>query len=113
MWIHVVIFTGIFFVEVAVRRGWIRLPALREKENRKWFLLVALVGNLLGGVLTWQNGGSVALKKGEPLLRAEDGVMYAQTLDAVIGEEELRLSIQVPGQDVEEEKEEQKEEAET
>lgn len=97
-----VILGGVFLVWTGVRTERIRFPALQNPENRKLFLIIALGGNLLGMALTWQRGTPRILKQGEFLERREDG-SYGETFQAKLEEEQVRIDIQVPEKEGQEE----------
>ena len=56
MWVHIVIFMVILGAFLAGKLG--RLPPWADNaEGQKLFVLVALTGNIIGMLLTFQSGG--------------------------------------------------------
>ena len=59
MWIHVVIFVMILCALTGWKKGWIPSYGIGGKDGIRLFAVVAIAGNLLGMILTLQNGGQV------------------------------------------------------
>ena len=59
MWVHVVIFVMILCALTGWKKGWIPSSGIGGKDGIRLFAVVAIAGNLLGMILTLQNGGQV------------------------------------------------------
>ena len=59
MWVHVVIFVMILCALTGWKKGWISSSGIGGKDGIRLFAVVAIAGNLLGMILTLQNGGQV------------------------------------------------------
>ena len=57
MWLHIVIFVILLLLIVCSTLGWIHVENIGTAKGRKMFLVVALAGNITGGLLTWTKGG--------------------------------------------------------
>ena len=56
MWVHVVIFVMILCALTGWKKGWIPSSGIGGKDGIRLFAVVAIAGNLLGMILTLQNG---------------------------------------------------------
>ena len=52
MWVHLVIFIVAAGSAFAWKAGWLKLDGLADRESVRWFLIVAVCGNLVGMLLT-------------------------------------------------------------
>lgn len=71
------------------------------------FAVVAIAGNLLGMILTLQNGGQV-YPQGYRLEKEDTGSYEKEFMVSVDGEESVSMYIQVPEKELEEQEEEPK-----
>ncbi|MBQ0000019.1 MAG: type II secretion system F family protein [Clostridiales bacterium] len=102
MWIHVILFLLILIIAVLWFMGWLHLEGLDDEKGRKLFLLVALLGNLFGMVLTLSSGG---MGEGYRLVKEED-LTYEQKFQVSIeGGESGQLYVQIPEKNLKEEEE--------
>ena len=95
MWLHIIIFAALAAVGV-----WWKIRRTEEgeknKEGKKLFLMVAFCGNLLGAVLTFQNGKDKIYSEGYRLKKEETGAYEERFLVSVDGEEAGNLYVQIP-----------------
>ena len=107
MWIHVVIFLLLLGVVVLWKLDWIPREELADQKSRKLFVLLVLVGNLLGLSLTYQD---LDRSLGPEAKLPRKGSNYEEELVLTIeGEEPIVMPVKVPMRE-EEETEEEKEE---
>lgn len=106
MWVHVVIFVMILCALTGWKKDGFHLP---ESEGRMVsdFAVVAIAGNLLGMILTLQNGGQV-YPQGYRLEKEDTGSYEKEFMVSVDGEEPVSMYIQVPEKELEEQEEEPK-----
>lgn len=100
MWLHVIIFAALSVTGV----GWkIRRTeeGAKNKEGKKLFLMVAFCGNLLGAVLTFQNGRDRIYSDGHRLKKEETGAYEERFLVSVDGEKAGDLYVQIPEKETE------------
>ena len=72
MWVHIVIFMVILGAFLAGKLG--RLPPWADNaEGQKLFVLVALAGNIIGMLLTFQSGGGTVYSSGYRMEKEETG----------------------------------------
>lgn len=72
MWVHIVIFMLILGAFLAGKLG--RLPPWADNaEGQKLFVLVALAGNIIGMLLTFQSGGGTVYSSGYRMEKEETG----------------------------------------
>ena len=64
MWVHLIIFVAAFGTVFVWKAGWLRLDGIADKESIRLFLIVALLGNMLGMALTLTSGSSELYQKG-------------------------------------------------
>ena len=95
MWIHVVIFVMILCALTGWKKGWIPSSGIGGKDGIRLFAVVAIAGNLLGMILTLQNGGQV-YPQGYRLEKEDTGSYEKEFMVSVDGEEAGTLHIQVP-----------------
>lgn len=79
----------------------------RRKDGIRLFAVVAIAGNLLGMILTLQNGGQV-YPQGYRLEKEDTGSYEKEFMVSVDGEEPVSMYIQVPEKELEEQEEEPK-----
>ena len=77
------------------------------KDGIRLFAVVAIAGNLLGMILTLQNGGQV-YPQGYRLEKEDTGSYEKEFMVSVDGEEPVSMYIQVPEKELEEQEEEPK-----
>lgn len=99
MWVHIVIFLIIFGLVVLWKVGWIPKTGFVDREGKKLFVLVVLTGNILGMILTLQNGLPVVYRDGHKLIKEENGSYEEEFLISVEGEEARTFYVQVPGKE--------------
>ena len=107
MWIHVVIFVMILCALTGWKKGWIPSSGIGGKDGIRLFAVVAIAGNLLGMILTLQNGGQV-YPQGYRLEKEDTGSYEKEFMVSVDGEEPVSMYIQVPEKELEEQEEEPK-----
>ena len=72
MWIHILIFMVILGVFLAGKMG--RLPPeAGNPEEKKLFIWIALTGNIIGMLLTFQSGGDKVYSSGYRMEKEETG----------------------------------------
>lgn len=108
MWIHAIIFGILLVVWVGSKAGW--FPSKKEDEDKSLslFLVVVLAGNLLGMALTIQKGGSQIYVEGTGLKKEEDQTYEEKFVVSVDGEKAGHVYVQIPEKELEEEREETK-----
>ena len=107
MWVHVVIFVMILCAMTGWKKGWIPSSGIGGKDGIRLFAVVAIAGNLLGMILTLQNGGQV-YPQGYRLEKEDTGSYEKEFMVSVDGEEPVSMYIQVPEKELEEQEEEPK-----
>ena len=107
MWVHVVIFVMILCALTGWKKGWIPSSGIGGKDGIRLFAVVAIAGNLLGMILTLQNGGQV-YPQGYRLEKEDTGSYEKEFMVSVDGEESVSMYIQVPEKELEEQEEEPK-----
>ena len=107
MWIHVVIFVMILCALTGWKKGWIPSSGIGGKDGIRLFAVVAIAGNLLGMILTLQNGGQV-YPQGYRLEKEDTGSYEKEFMVSVDGEEPVSMYIQIPEKELEEQEEEPK-----
>ena len=109
MWLHIIVFAALAVAGVRwnIQR---KEEGEKNKEGKKLFLMVAFCGNLLGAVLTFQNGKAQIYSAGHRLKKEETGAYEERFLVSVDGEKAGDLYVQIPEKEVEqtEEPEEEK-----
>ena len=95
MWVHVVIFVMILCALTGWKKGWIPSYGIGGKDGIRLFAVVAIAGNLLGMILTLQNGGQV-YPQGYRLEKEDTGSYEKEFMVSVDGEEPVSMYIQVP-----------------
>ena len=86
MWVHVVIFVMILCALTGWKKGWIPSSGIGGKDGIRLFAVVAIAGNLLGMILTLQNGGQV-YPQGYRLEKEDTGSYEKEFMVSVDGEE--------------------------
>ena len=104
MWVHVVIFVMILCALTGWKKGWIPSSGIGGKDGIRLFAVVAIAGNLLGMILTLQNGGQV-YPQGYRLEKEDTGSYEKEFMVSVDGEEPVSMYIQVPEKELEEQEE--------
>ena len=107
MWVHVVIFVMILCALTGWKKGWIPSSGIGGKDGIRLFAVVAIAGNLLGMILTLQNGGQV-YPQGYRLEKEDTGSYEKEFMVSVDGEEPVSMYIQIPEKELEEQEEEPK-----
>ena len=92
MWIHVVIFVMILCALTGWKKGWIPSSGIGGKDGIRLFAVVAIAGNLLGMILTLQNGGQV-YPQGYRLEKEDTGSYEKEFMVSVDGEEPVSMYI--------------------
>lgn len=90
--------------------GWKKDGFHLPESEEGWyqtFAVVAIAGNLLGMILTLQNGGQV-YPQGYRLEKEDTGSYEKEFMVSVDGEEPVSMYIQVPEKELEEQEEEPK-----
>ncbi|URW87249.1 type II secretion system F family protein [Blautia wexlerae] len=90
-----------------LEKGWIPSSGIGGKDGIRLFAVVAIAGNLLGMILTLQNGGQV-YPQGYRLEKEDTGSYEKEFMVSVDGEEPVSMYIQVPEKELEEQEEEPK-----
>ena len=105
MWIHILIFMVILGVFLAGKMG--RLPPeAGNPEEKKLFIRIALTGNIIGMLLTFQSGGDKVYSSGYRMEKEETGVYEEKFMVSVDGKEAGTLYVQIPEKETEESGEE-------
>ena len=105
MWIHIVIFLVILRAVLARKLG--RLPPWTgNPKGQKLFILVALAGNIIGMLLTFQSGKDTVYSSGYRMEKAETGAYEEKFNVSVDGKKSGSLYVQVPEKETEESGEE-------
>ena len=95
MWIHIVIFMVILGGVLAGKLG--RLPPWTgNPKGQKLFILVALAGNIIGMLLTFQSGKDTVYSSGYRMEKAETGAYEEKFNVSVDGKKSGSLYVQVP-----------------
>ena len=106
MWVHVVIFVMILCALTGWKKGWIPSSGIGGKDGIRLFAVVAIAGNLLGMILTLQNGGQV-YPQGYRLEKEDTGSYEKEFMVSVDGEDKGTMYIQVPEKELEAQEEPQ------
>lgn len=100
MWIHILIFMVILGVFLAGKM--VRLPPeAGNPEEKKLFIRIALTGNIIGMLLTFQSGGDKVYSSGYRMEKEETGAYEEKFKVSVDGEEAGSLYVQVPEKETE------------
>lgn len=102
MWVHLVIFIVAAGSAFAWKAGWLKLDGLADRESVRWFLIVAVCGNLVGMLLTLTSGSSEVYTNGYRLEKESTGAYTQEFQVAVNGEDTEKVEIQVPEKESEE-----------
>ena len=102
MWVHLIIFVAAFGTVLVWKAGWLRLDGIADKESIRLFLIVALLGNMLGMALTLTNGSSELYQKGHRIEKSEDGAYTEELQVSVNGAEPEKFNVQIPEKQTEE-----------
>lgn len=95
MWIHLVILLLLVFLAAAVKTGLLHIEGITEGQGWRLFLLVAVLGNLLGAALTL-SGGFTRKEAANRLARSEES-SYEKKFEVILdGEETMSISVQIP-----------------
>lgn len=100
MWIHILIFMVILGVFLAGKMG--RLPPeAGNPEEKKLFIRIALTGNIIGMLLTFQSGGDKVYSSGYRMEKEETGAYEEKFIVSVDGKKAGSLYVQVPEKETE------------
>ena len=100
MWIHILFIMGYLGVFLAGKMG--RLPPeAGNPEEKKLFIRIALTGNIIGMLLTFQSGGDKVYSSGYRMEKEETGAYEEKFKVSVDGEEAGSLYVQVPEKETE------------
>lgn len=100
MWIHILIFMVILGVFLAGKMG--RLPPeAGNPEEKKLFIWIALTGNIIGMLLTFQSGGDKVYSSGYRMEKEETGAYEEKFIVSVDGKKAGSLYVQVPEKETE------------
>ena len=102
MWLHIVIFVILLLLIVCSTLGWIHVENIGTVKGRKMFLVVALAGNITGGLLTWTKGGGQVFEDGYEL-KKEENAYEEKFMVSVEGEETGSVYVQIPEKELEKE----------
>ena len=102
MWLHIVIFVILLLLTVCSTLGWIHVENIGTAKGRKMFLVVALAGNITGGLLTWTKGGGQVFEDGYEL-KKEENAYEEKFMVSVEGEETGSVYVQIPEKELEKE----------
>mgnify|MGYP000684784617 CR=1 FL=1 len=102
MWLHIVIFVILLLLTVCSTLGWIHVENIGTVKGRKMFLVVALAGNITGGLLTWTKGGGQVFEDGYEL-KKEENAYEEKFMVSVEGEETGSVYVQIPEKELEKE----------
>ena len=102
MWLHIVIFVILLLLTVCSTLGWIHVENIGTVKGRKMFLVVALAGNITGGLLTWTKGGGQVFEDGYEL-KKEETAYEEKFMVSVEGEETGSVYVQIPEKELEKE----------
>lgn len=103
MWVHIVIFILILVVVILWKINLLPQIRLLDGNGKKLFVLIALSGNILGLLVTLQNGIPEVYVDGHRLLKKESGTYEEEFLLKEEGEEARNFYVQVPAKDTEQE----------
>ena len=83
MWIHILIFMVILGVFLAGKMG--RLPPeAGNPEEKKLFIRIALTGNIIGMLLTFQSGGDKVYSSGYRMEKEETGAYEEKFMENIL-----------------------------
>ena len=102
MWVHLIIFVAAFGTVFVWKAGWLRLDGIADKESIRLFLIVALLGNMLGMALTLTSGSSELYQKGHRIEKSEDGAYTEELQVSVDGAKPEKFNVQIPEKETEE-----------
>ena len=102
MWLHIVIFVILLLLTVCSTLGWIHVENIGTAKGRKMFLVVALAGNITGGLLTWTKGGGQVFEDGYEL-KKEENAYEEKFMVSVEGEKTGSVYVQIPEKELEKE----------
>lgn len=93
MWIHIMLFILLPGLALSWKIGWLKMEGLNHEKGKKLFLIVALGGNLLGLLLTLENGGGTKTN----LLLKEEDYAYEQKIQVTVEDGERgAIYLQIP-----------------
>lgn len=105
MEVHIILFVLTIGTWTAWKTGLLHLELLDHKKGRRLFLIVALTGNLLGGLATLQNGRGAVYTNGHRLEKTTDGDYEEKFMVSVNGEKAGTMYVEVPEKEAGEENE--------
>ena len=100
MWIHILIFMVILGVFRGRKNGAVASGS-GNPEEKKLFIRIALTGNIIGMLLTFQSGGDKVYSSGYRMEKEETGAYEEKFKVSVDGEEAGSLYVQVPEKETE------------
>lgn len=95
MWLHIILFILVILLAASVRTGWLHIEGITDGQGWKLFLLVALLGNLLGMLLTVKMSISVS-EVSDRFKREEDGITQKEFEVTAEDGESAKISLQIP-----------------
>ncbi|MBQ7372784.1 MAG: type II secretion system F family protein [Blautia sp.] len=101
MWLHIILFFLLCFLAASVKTGWLHIEGITDGQGWKIFLLVALLGNLLGILLTLKSGTFV-YKVSDRFKREEESIQKEFAVTAESGDS-AKISVQIPEKETENE----------
>ena len=104
MWVHIVVFLVVLAGVVGWKTGWIPLDGLGGVKGIRLFLIVAVLGNLLGMIVTVRNNGQNL--NPNRLEKETTGAYEEEFLVSVDGKDAIAVQIQVPEKESEDSEEE-------
>ena len=107
MWIHIAVFVIILAVLTGWKKGWIPSEGIGGKEGIRLFAAVAIAGNLLGMVVTVNNGSGQIYSEGCRLKKEDTGSYEEKFKVSVDGKKAGSMYIQVPEKELEEQEEQE------
>ncbi|MGN8631625.1 type II secretion system F family protein [Blautia sp. HCP3S3_G3] len=110
MGVHIILFVIVSGVFAVWKVGWFRLELLDDKKGRRLFLAVALAGNFLGLVVTWQSGSGTVYSNGCQLEKNIDDTYDEKFMVSVDGEQAGSIHVQVPEKESEDDEQKRAEE---
>lgn len=96
MKVHMVLLALVAGILISWKAGWLHLEVLEEKKGRRLFVIVALTGNLLGFLVTYESGSSVVFSDGHRMEKSSEESYEERFLVSIEGEETESILIQVP-----------------
>ncbi len=95
MWLHIILFVMIVIVALGWKFQWFGVEKKKNQQGRRLFVMVALCGNILGAVLTFQSGGNKIYSNGHSM-KKEEGPYEEKFLVSVDGSKPETIYVQIP-----------------